>query len=320
MIKNKLKKLLAIGSIALLGACADPDLSPIVTFDILGKGGYARLVELTAAEYDLNDIANTAFIYEVEFVTEDKGNNVDTYEIQVSFNGGDPTVLSTFGQSDFTDSEGGFKSIAISISLTDAASALSIDPNTLVAGDYFQFDGFVILNNGSRFGFENSTGAVNGTAFQGFMRSRINVTCPLTDTQYVGTYSVAYVDANDAPNCFTGGATLTDNIPDMTLATVSGSTTQRTMSPAGGTIPWALGGFSYSGSPVIEFVCDNVRMTGIFDLNGSCGGEILLTGAAATAIPTDLSDDDSFTLLINEFSNGECGCDEITFELQFTKQ
>ena len=51
-----LKNIILVTLIAFVAfSCADEDLSPIVTFDNVGKGGYARLVELRSGEYNLND-------------------------------------------------------------------------------------------------------------------------------------------------------------------------------------------------------------------------------------------------------------------------
>jgi hypothetical protein len=208
--------------------------------------------------------------------------------------------------------------LVVSIPLTEAASTTGQDPNNLVAGDKFTFDTKVILNDGREFTFDNSSAAVNGSAFQGFFKPSANVTCPMTSTQYVGTYVVTYVNISDAPNCFTGDPTLGDVIPNMTLSEVSGSTTKRSVTPDGGKIPWAFG-FEYPGSATLDFVCTEVNMAAGWTLNASCGGSINITGGAASPIPADLDDDASFTLEVHEFSNGECGCPEVTFELLFTK-
>ena len=179
---------LALGALAF--SCADPDLGPIFTFETLGKGGYPRLVSITNQEFDLNDLATTAFQYEVEFVTIDKGANVASYDVFVSYNGGAEVLHTSYGQSDFTTTADGFKSIAMSLPLADVAATLGVNTATLVGGDYIVFNTFVELTDGSRFGQANSTSAVNGSAFAGYFRNQINITCPLADTDFVGAYNL----------------------------------------------------------------------------------------------------------------------------------
>ncbi len=245
--------------------------------------------------------------------------SIQSYDINVGLNGATSTAFRSFGQSDFVTNADGFQSISISIPFTEAAAAVGADAASLLPGDFFTFDTSVTLDDGSMYNFDNSTAAVNGSAFQGFFRPRVNVTCPLTSDQYTGAYAVSFVDAGAAPNCFTGAPTLSEPIPNFTLGEVSGSTTLRTLTPDGGSIPWALGGFAYVDLGTIDFVCSTVELVVPFSLNGSCGGSIDMTSDGPAMIDPDLSNDNSFTLNMNEFSNGECGCPEISFQLQFDK-
>jgi len=306
---------LVLMAAVLLNSCADDSKQPILTFEQLGKGGYPRLLEVTSGEYDLNNISSSNFSYMIELVTIDKGANVQSYEVNVNFNGGANSLWKSFGQGDFTTNAAGFKEISVSIPLSEAAATTGVDVNNLVAGDKFTFDTKVILTDGTSFAFGNSSAAVNGTAFKGFFKPSSIVTCPMTDAQYVGTYKVEYVNVANAPNCFNGAPTLGTTIPNMSLSVVSGSTTKRTLTPAGGTIPWAFG-LAYS-TGTLDFVCDVVFLAVPFELNADCSDGIFLTGGDST--PMDFNNESTFDLNVHEFSNNDCGCPEVSFRLRYTK-
>ena len=275
-------------------SCADEDLSPIVTFDNVGKGGYPRLVLLEQGEYDLQDPDNSAFVYTVEFVTIDKGANVDSYSLFVNLNGGDYTQHLTFGQSDFTDSERGFRSIRVSLDFPSVASTLGVSPASLVSGDQITLDTRVTLSDGITYTSDNSSAAVNGAAFQGFFRPVINVTCPLPDDVFVGDYVAEYTDYSGGfGDFFNLGAT--DNI--LTRSLVAGSTTNRT-------INFDYDGFGFVQDWPINFGCDQVTASN-YALGASCGsGDITARNAGGTF---DILDDTEFTFSIEETDDGGCG-------------
>ena len=270
---GKMKSLFYFLCLFAIISCSGDDEDIVTT--IVGKGGFARLVSLDSDEFDLKELETSAFIYEVEFVTIDKGANVDVYEIYVGFNGGDSLLIRSFSQSDFATNSNGYKSVQVNINLFDIADILDFDVNNLITGDYFKFDGFVVLTDGSRYGNDNIKNNTNITARDGFMRTIITMKCPLGETNYVGTYEVTYVNPVNAPNCLADIPTLTENIPNFFL-TNEGSSTVRKIEPDGGEIPWATSGFSYNGTSELEFVCDSVQMTIPFKLDNDCGGGIEL--------------------------------------------
>ena len=283
----------ALSVMIIATSCADDSLSPIVTFDKLGKGGYPRLVQQLSGEFDLQDISGSSFDYEIELVDINQGKDVTSYEIWVGFNGGDYVLHQAYTQADFTDSPRGFRGLSISIPFTAAAATVSEDPNTMVPGDYFVFDTRVTVG-GIVFTFDNASPAVNGSAFAGFFRPRVNVTCPLPDTDFAGDYTLTGVSAYQGGfgDFFTADGGIT-----VTLELVPGSTTRRTFD-------FDYNGFGIGGTWELDFLCDAV-LSASFNLGASCGaGDISASGVNGAF---NINDDTSFTFSLTETDDGACG-------------
>jgi len=299
------------------GCSSEEDFSPIITFDKAGKGGYPRLVQLNVGELDLNNLSSAAYSYEVEFVTIDKGENVTEYRIDVEFidnnpdNGDDSNELTgyrTFTQSDFSTNADGFRGIAVEIPLADVAGAVGVNTDNLAGNDIFSFTTVVTLSDGQVFTSENSTAAVNGSAFQGYFDFPAKVTCPLPGT-FLGDYELTYKE--EPTGAF--GAIFGDNPGTVSLVEVPGSTTRRQI---------ALGYLADSFGPFdvtldIDFVCENIFASYI-DTGVGCGGSIGIAPGEAT--PFDFGDDTTFEINLIEYDNdGGCGTPLAPVTLVFTK-
>ena len=179
-------------------SCKDENLAPIITFDQAGKGAYPRLLtESDSRDLNLFDLANSSYTYSIEFVDLEQGNLVAEYYIDVIYqdnnpdNGdksGGPTRLKSFSASDFETNESGFKALSnITITASDLMSLFSTNGDELLAGDKFIVKGFVVTTDGSLFGKDNSSAAINGSAFRGHFDFTLAASCP---TNLAGTYDV----------------------------------------------------------------------------------------------------------------------------------
>ena len=303
-------------------SCADPDLSPIITFDKAGKGGYPRLLERQGSEFDLNNLSGSQMSYSVEFVTIDQGKNVTNYTVNVAYtdnnsdNGDDSKtaqVYKSFGQGDFADSPDGFKSISLTIPILDLTNLLGVSTDNMKSGDAFNFSTSVTLEDGQVFTFDNSSAAVNGSAFQGFFAWDIKVTCPLPDSRFVGTYKVEYVGDVTAP---LGLKTFGEDPGNTELTVVSGTTTKRKF-----TLPY-LPDFSASSSITLEidFVCDVAVVSSSQAAGVTCSNGIFFDQGDDPA-PFDFDSDAEFTLNLIEDSKADCGAPgSYPVSIKFTKQ
>ena len=176
-------------------SCADEDLGPVLTYDIAGKGAYIRLVEESDKLINLFDIPGSKYTYSVEFRDEQQGNLVSEYLIELTYSDADlsdgdqstgPLTFRTYMPSDFEDVNGYKGMTDIVVTADEAIAAAGLTPDKVNPGDQFTFNGYVILEDGSRFGYENSSAAVRGSAFQGHFRYTLPAGCP---SDLAGTFS-----------------------------------------------------------------------------------------------------------------------------------
>lgn len=178
-----------------LFSCADPDEKPILTFEDASKGGYAKLISESAKLINvLNDqtINSSQYTYQVEFVDLQNGRLVDQYKLDLTYEGvggNEITVenFMTWAQSDLIDGPNGLRAIAeTTITATEMLTALGLTSADLAPGDNFLFEGFVTLSDGVTYGFDNSSAAVNGSAFGGHFNFTLPAACP---TDLTGDYA-----------------------------------------------------------------------------------------------------------------------------------
>ena len=193
MTKQFLSLLFAAG-LLMIFSCADENLSPILTFDKAGKGAYVRLLDETARDINLFDLAGSNYVYSVEFVDLEKGNLVSEYTLNLIFEDAEggkssgPTLFRSWSSGEFTSSPGGFKSVSgITITAAEVAAAAGISPEDIGPGDVFRFVGNITTTDGQSFGAANSSSAVNGSAFQGHFDYKLTAICP---SSLAGTYDV----------------------------------------------------------------------------------------------------------------------------------
>ena len=188
-------KFLAFAIVLFFIGCADESLGPVATFDIAGKGAYVRLVSENERFVNLFDVPGANYVYSVELVDLEQGNLISSYDLDLTFDDNDPSNganskgpirFKSFSASDFEDLASGFKGLSnISVKATEMLSALGLTEADVSAGDVFEVDGFLTLDDGRVFGASNSTAAVNGSAFQGHFSYNLSAGCP---SSLDGTY------------------------------------------------------------------------------------------------------------------------------------
>ncbi len=298
----------------MLSSCADDSLSPIITFDKAIKGAYVRLLVETPRELDLANLAAASYTYTVEFVDEQQGALVDEYEVSATYidnnpvNGdgsAGPVVIKTFTSADFTDSERGCKDLKdIVLTMNELATGLGVNTADILANDQFRIDGRIITSDGKEFTFENSSAAINGSAFQGHFRFTLKATCPLPPDIFVGNYELTYDEVG-------GGWDESLVEGTVTLKTVSGSSTKRAFDAVFLDI---FGGFNVTVE--LDFVCDQVVMVDL-DSGVGCGNNITLLGAGLGQ-PVDIADPNAVLIIWYVEDTGDCGAGTPTREMRLT--
>ncbi|RMG18170.1 MAG: hypothetical protein D6730_23155 [Bacteroidetes bacterium] len=321
-MKNKISVILFMVGMMLFHSCADPDLSPILTFEKLGKGAYPRLVSESPRLFDLNNLGSAVYTYTVEMVDIEKGKTVKTYTINVSYidnnpsNGDkstDPKLYKTFSQSDFTTNSKGFQEITVTIPIQELMSLLGIQEADMKSSDTYLFETVLEQEDGSIRTNDNSSATVRGDAFAGHFRWAINVSCPVPDDRFVGTYQLEYV--GDPPAPF-GDPTFGVDPGTAEISVVPGSKTQRQFEKV--YLP-ALG-FGTKVNVIFEIVCDQTQVQSGLGTGLGCGGTIRLGPDPGNPAALDFDDDSVFFLNMVDFEDdGGCGTDPLPFTLKLTK-
>ena len=280
----------------------DPELAPIISIDEAEIGAFPRTLELISGEYDLMDLTNSSYVHDIDFRSEDGGQNVAEYRIFMNFddndasNGDDstePALFRSFTQADFSDGAEN-KALTIDFPFTEVAAAAGVPLDNVSPGDRFQFVAELELTDGRVFGSSNTESTIFGPAFRAFFDWNVNATCPLPDDLFVGTYSITH-DVGPGNPWGTGVREA-----DVTLALVSGSTTVRDIQ--GLVVIDAFGGFEMPAQ--VQFVCDIAQWLDTGPGVGCGAPNIVYNGGDAT--PQDITDDSVIILNINE-EGGGCG-------------
>lgn len=202
-MRKNILSIFIVGGLLMLFSCVDEELGPIITFDKAAKGAYVKLLqESDSRDINLFDIPGSSYTYSVEFRDAEGGTLVTEYRLDATFKdanpnkGGDdskgPDVFRTFSSSEFEDTPDGFKGLSnITITANDLISWAGLTADELGPGDQFVIDGTISTTNGSVHNFDNSSAAVNGSAFGGHFRFNLTASCP---TELAGTYDVVVQD------------------------------------------------------------------------------------------------------------------------------
>lgn len=323
---NKYIKIIVIALAAfLMSSCADPDLSPIITFDQAGKGGYVRGLDTRVGLYDNNSPSTAALDFDVEFIDSEDGGLVNNYSINVEYvdanpANGDNSVPATpylsFGKSDFGTSVNGKVGMTLNIPLSDVAAALNLNLDDILALDEFKFTSSITLDDGQVFSQANSSAAVVGSAFQGKFNFSGIVTCPIPEDRFSGAYTMTYV--GDATTAF-GALPYGPDGQTVMLSPVAGSETMREISgdqfEGVPELGFALGPMTQQ----IDLLCTVTRIIGT-DIPLGCGGRIDYVQGSQPDGDFNFDDDSEFTLNITFNQAQECGAPPDLFQITLTKQ
>ena len=291
-----------LGLIMIASCSADPELAPIISIDNAQIGAFPRTLNLISGEYDLMNLAGSAYIHDIDFRSETDGANVASYRVFVTFVDNDPSngddssdeiLVQNFTQADFVDGEEN-RALQLNLPFTEMAALTGVPIDNVSPGDRFEFRTELELDDARVFTGANTESTIFGPAFRAFFDFNVNATCPLPDDLFVGSYAVSHLQGPGNP----WGTGVRES--DVTLALVPGSTTVRDIQNV--TVIDAFGGFPLAAQ--VEFVCTTATW---LDANPGVGcgaaGIFYLSGGPSDQ---DIADDSSITLVINE-EGGDCG-------------
>jgi len=178
-------------------SCADEPL-PFDTYDDLQKGAFARKLTDDGGSYFITDPENSSFSFSVEFYGENNGQNVASHEWQIwhrdNVNGtvSEKVVIANVSAGSFgTDPNSGLPTASYTFPMLEALATLGLTIDDVNPGDDLIFDGYVVLNDGRRFGPDNTGASLQGNnGFDGIFRFQKPLLCP---SELVGTYDFSTV-------------------------------------------------------------------------------------------------------------------------------
>ena len=200
---NKFSIITALATTLLIGACADEPL-PFETFEELQKGAVSRLLTEDGGAFFFTDPDNSAFNFTLEYFDEANGANIAANEWFVRHrNNVTGTVsesamvasVSSFG----TNAKSGLPEASFSFSMNDALSALGLTIADVNGADDMIFDGFIVMNDGRRFGPDNTGSNLQGNnGFDGRFRFIKSLLC---DSDIGGVYLATTTGTSTDPCC-----------------------------------------------------------------------------------------------------------------------
>jgi len=324
---KKLSFLLAACLVMMIG-CKDPDAAPVIIFNELEVGAFPFLNELKTAEFDLADLAGSAYEMDVYFVDGVGGDNVAQYNVFVAFDDNNPdggdlstesTLYKSYTPSDFSAlGDKGNLGVTVRIPFSEVAAFVGASgTDDVISGDRFQFRTEIVTTGGTTFNSVNSTPAVTN-AFGGIWNFNVNATCPLDPSAFVGDYTCSYGSVYEVFPLFGAAVQPFGPAPlalPITLSTVAGSSTRRVFNYGGYLLP----GYGFSTTDItLEFACDIMTSNNI-DSGAGCGGGSIQ--ASQVGVSTfDLNDDSTWMIEYSDFDpDGGCGVSPIGFSIIFTK-
>lgn len=318
---NMKKLIIVLSCLGLVYACGE-NSGPFIDIKTITKGAYPRLIEGGNAEFDLNNVNGSKMDYEVEFVDEQRGRLIKEYRVFLSFKDNSPEngdskkaekLWKSFGQSDFKDSEAGYRSIGLSTSLQELNQELGLVTSDQTAGDLFAFRSEVELSDGAVYGSANSSATVVGAAFISFFDFQATLTCLYDTKLFTGAYQMSYVEA--PTGAF--GATFGDEPPLVTLEPLEGSKTRRKFKAV------YLPQLGLGNDPmdfIIDLVCDKIVVNDNMAAGLACASGITIGSTKEKVSTFNVADDSTLIIHFTEFQkDGGCEAPPAVISIQLKK-
>lgn len=168
-------------------SCAKEPL-PFETFDDMAKGAFSRLLSTDGGTYIFTDPGNSSFSFDLEYYSENNGGEVASNEWFVRHRNNatgvisDAAMIGSASSSSFgKDAKSGLPTSSFTFTMNEALDAMGLTIADVNGGDDFIFDGFVVMNDGRRFGPDNTGGSIQGGGgFDGKFRFIKSLLCPST--------------------------------------------------------------------------------------------------------------------------------------------
>ena len=187
-----MKKISILFSMLLIiTSCAEPDNTINEVLNNYTNGAVLRTIT-SSGEYNFYAPAASVFTATIEEHDTEQGALMQGVEIYVNLNGGTDALLTSIAPGSFTTGPKGLPRTDISVSLSDAVSALGLSSSQYTGGDVINIRLQLNLTDGRSFSTENVTGSMTGSYFKSPYGYSMVIKCiPLTAVPGIYTFVMA---------------------------------------------------------------------------------------------------------------------------------
>ncbi len=312
----------------------EPDMPIPMDETLENTGAFLRVLSVESDGFDYLDLDNSEYAFTGEIDDIEDGETIDEIVFYVSYEGVDGSEaeeeqIKTVDVDDMSRSEeSGLYRQTFVITAEDAADALGLSFDDIMIGDDFSLRWQLNLHDGRSFTAGDGSGDVEGGGFYNSpFQATADVFAEIPEDLFVGEYEFTQVEGesnfsdSDHPDSEDAGDYLyNDSESFVTELSVNED------NPRDGRVfeaaPYEEVGGGASPQP-IRFMLANdeennaVTMDGDVGTGFSCAVGVNFGPEDEQNSQFDLDDDDSFILVINENSGGDCGISDqdIVFEV-----
>ena len=196
-MKKTLHLFLGLLGTALFIQCTEPD-NPIYTvLDEYTNGAILRTKSDPRNSFQFNrSEPDQAFFVKIEQQDEENGNLLERVDVYVTLNGSSyaEAKATSFEKSAFSSNDNGLNEIEISLTLTQAISAIGASSSDYSGGDSITVRLELVLTDGRTFSSSDSTGSLQGSYFSSPYAYNAVIKC-IPASPVAGTYEVAMQDS-----------------------------------------------------------------------------------------------------------------------------
>ena len=196
-MKNILFRLFLLSGLVLFTRCEDPDNAIYTVLEDYTSGAVLRTKSDPRNSFQFNrSEPDQPFFVKIEQQDEENGDLLERVDVYVSLNGSSfaEAKATSFDRSAFTQNDNGLNEIEISLTLTQAISAIGAAPSDYSGGDAITVRLELVLTDGRTFSSDDATGSLQGSYFSSPYAYNAVIKC-IPATPKTGTYEVAMQDS-----------------------------------------------------------------------------------------------------------------------------
>ena len=199
MMKNTISKLILLSGLALFTRCEDPDNAIYTVLEDYTSGAVLRTKSDPRNTFQFNkSVPSEAFFVKIEQQDEQNGDLLESVDVFVDLNSDlsntSEAEVRSIPASAFTKNENNLNETEISMTLTDALSALGASNTDFTGGDAIRVRLALNLTDGRTFTNTDATGSLQGSYFSSPYAYNAIIKC-IPANPVAGTYNISMNDS-----------------------------------------------------------------------------------------------------------------------------